>query len=367
MKRILLSVIVVVISTSACLFVFELGLRVKHHELSLENYVARGWNLRSQGFPIEHDAELGWIPKSNQSAFDAATHTSMLLLDDGIRANGPNSLKQTSERWLATGASYVFGWEVQDDETWPAKLESKINAPILNAGVFGYGFDQIILRHEALTEIYHPKHAIIAIHPDNLFQTGMSQKFAKKPYFDIENNQLSLKNIPVPLTSRDLRQYQKIAGYSYLAHYLMKRIAPATWLDSRGAITIHNKTTEVNCMLLKRLEEHCNAHQMDCLVLLQYSDNTTPEAMGYVERLLPCAQKTELALLDLYPKLEAMRREAPEKHKSLYSFHMTALGNAWVAEQVYEKIISESLLKKGFQKAAREPNTKSSQLTRNMR
>ena len=49
---------------------------------------------------------------------------------------------------LAVGDSFTFGDEVKDDETWPAHLQQLLGRRVLNAGVSGYGFDQIVLRAE---------------------------------------------------------------------------------------------------------------------------------------------------------------------------------------------------------------------------
>ena len=51
---------------------------------------------------------------------------------------------------LAVGDSFTFGDEVNDGQTWPAQLQLLTGRRVLNGGVSGYGFDQIVLRAEQL-------------------------------------------------------------------------------------------------------------------------------------------------------------------------------------------------------------------------
>ncbi len=61
----------------------------------------------------------------------------------GFRTNDGASLKKTI---LAVGDSYTFGAQVSNHETWPACVERKMNVGVANAGVFGYGATQSVLR-----------------------------------------------------------------------------------------------------------------------------------------------------------------------------------------------------------------------------
>jgi hypothetical protein len=44
------------------------------------------------------------------------------------------------------GDSFTFGDQVSNHETWPACLERKTGTGVANAGVFGYGGAQSVLR-----------------------------------------------------------------------------------------------------------------------------------------------------------------------------------------------------------------------------
>lgn len=64
---------------------------------------------------------------------------------------------------IAVGDSFTAGSEVADAETWPAQLERLIDGPVINAGVGGYGTDQMILRSESLLPVLQPSAVVVGI------------------------------------------------------------------------------------------------------------------------------------------------------------------------------------------------------------
>jgi hypothetical protein len=53
---------------------------------------------------------------------------------------------------LAAGGSYTQGYDVADDDTYPAALERILGVPVANLGVGGFGPDQALLKLESLIE-----------------------------------------------------------------------------------------------------------------------------------------------------------------------------------------------------------------------
>ena len=72
---------------------------------------------------------------------------------------------------LAVGDSYTYGDEVLDEETWPAQLQRLTGRPVLNGGVTGYGFDQIVLRAEQLAAIHRPSIIIVSFIAHDILRT----------------------------------------------------------------------------------------------------------------------------------------------------------------------------------------------------
>ena len=97
------------------------------------------------------DTETGVLIKEKHMG------TQVTILTDGTRSNGPVSRGLVDHPpILAVGNSFTFGDEVSDDATWPAQLEAETRRRVVNAGVFGYGLDQTILRAEQLVSVESP-------------------------------------------------------------------------------------------------------------------------------------------------------------------------------------------------------------------
>ena len=106
---------------------------------------------------------------------------------DGLRRTGERRpARPAAAPILAVGNSFTFGEEVNDAETWPAHLAALAGRRVLNAGVSGYGFDQIVLRAEELAPRYKPAAIVVGFIADDIRRTEMRRLWgAEKPYFDI--------------------------------------------------------------------------------------------------------------------------------------------------------------------------------------
>jgi len=69
-------------------------------------------------------------------------------------------LDYNSSKPIITVGDSFLGVKVNDDETWPARLEQELNVPVLNGGVGCFGIDQSYLQLKILLEKYKPRLAI---------------------------------------------------------------------------------------------------------------------------------------------------------------------------------------------------------------
>lgn len=98
-----------------------------------------------------------------------AAHTTRITVDpDGLRSNGtvrPND----ALRVLCAGDSLVFGYGVEDHETWPAvlqrELQQRLGRPVAagNAGVPAYGTTAVAACIERRVPSFHPDAVVFAI------------------------------------------------------------------------------------------------------------------------------------------------------------------------------------------------------------
>ena len=131
-----------------CLVAGEIAVRLLLPSASLWRYPNLA-TLRVQFNPVmlphmKYDSLLGHepVPGSEGSVFGAPVSYTA----DGMRRNGPQPSPSGPPVVLAVGDSFTEGWGRDDEATWRAHLESDTGWRVLNAGVRGYGLDQIVLR-----------------------------------------------------------------------------------------------------------------------------------------------------------------------------------------------------------------------------
>lgn len=181
---------------------------------------------------------------------------------------------------LAVDDSFTFGESVDDNETWPAFLEEQLRMPVLNAGVFGYGLDQIVLQADRLVPILRPEMLIVSFYFDSIFRNELSVRDGTaKPYFQlVEEDQLILKNSPVPIykRSREIGLIRYFLGYSALVNYFIERFTPRMndeiirwWRKDTGRAfnKVHNNGREISCLLMGKLRDLSIEHNTPVFVM----------------------------------------------------------------------------------------------------
>ena len=110
---------------------------------------------------------------------------------------------------IALGDSYTAGDGVENNSRFTDILEAKYDCTIHNLAVSGYGVDQQILAYQKFADTIPHQAILLTPHLDDLkrnllkdrigFKKELGQKiFIPKPYFECVNDELKLKNIPVP-------------------------------------------------------------------------------------------------------------------------------------------------------------------------
>jgi lysophospholipase L1-like esterase len=276
-----------------------------------------------------HDNLLGYVPRPGASG-NVQNGGSVTIDGDGFRFTGESH--QSNDCLIAAvGNSYTYGEDVGDREAWPAQLQALTGRRVLNAGVSGYGFDQIVLRTERIVDRYRPSVVIVGFIADDVYRTEMRRLWwHDKPWFDIANGQLVLEGVPVPDRTRlplsaRVQIERVLVGlppvFQYLAGYHVRVHRPGT------GRTIALRLTE----RLARLQMERNVR---ILMMAQYdprvwvSKASADQQCSLTQAVLARAAAAELATLDTYGRLaaEPMRRE-------LYGqIHLNARGNRLIAQ-----------------------------------
>ena len=159
------------------------------------------------------DPRLGWMARPglrDEPAFDGKVLNTNSL---GLRGRTDPPLQKlsgTEPRILVLGDSFTFGEEVDDDETYSARLEEMLpGGEVLNFGVHGYGHDQMLLLFQDLGRRYRPDIVILGfVYPD-IYRNLLSFRDYAKPRYVVEDGKLQLTGVPVASPEETLRSSWK--------------------------------------------------------------------------------------------------------------------------------------------------------------
>ncbi|MBR2818189.1 MAG: hypothetical protein IKE60_26235 [Reyranella sp.] len=321
--------------------VLELGLRAwSGYLLTWPNFVLEARTVlagRDAGRYLQ-DARLGHLPRPGYAA------PGITINAQGLRSTGA-SVAPVGAPILAVGDSFTFGDEVSDGETWPAALQRLVDRPVFNAGVSGYGFDQIVLRAEALAAEVKPAAIVVAFIADDIRRTEMRRLWsADKPYFDLEGDNLALRGVPVPPRAdpqSTLTFWQRTLGYSLLVDFVLRRLDLLhNWFGDHVRVHPAGTGERIACALTGRLAQLQKTTGAPVLVVAEYDPVVWDDPSFAAEQrrltggLLACARRNGLATLDSYRAMAAM--PAP---RSLYVlWHMNEAGNAMIARAIKEAL-----------------------------
>jgi hypothetical protein len=340
--------LLVAASVGVALAASELALRLLARDLL--GRPDPGGAIRMVGrYPGSHDPRLGWLPTPGAHA-ENVWRKRVTIEADGTRSNGappPPGLPV-----LALGDSFTFGDELDDADTWPAQLERLLGVPVVNAGVFGYGLDQIALRAEDLLASRPAAALVVHIIPDDVMRCEYAYRYAWKPWFSVQDGALALEGVPVPEPDRARPEEpapRRWLRWSFLADRLYRRLDPDAWLLP-DSVRVHRRGVEVGELLVERLDAASRRHGVPWLLALSWFPRSHPEP---AERVLARARALGVAVVEIEPHVRAELASGRASLPDLFSVHarpgqpldvghMTARGNAVVA-----RVLADALREQG--------------------
>ena len=121
-----------------------------------------------------HDADLGWVRKPNSQGTEKGSKGEVRY---EINSLGARAIPWELESKIAAfGDSYVFGRQVEDEETWPAQLSHMTSRGVLNFGVGNYGADQALIRYEKTYLPDSVEHVVLGFVPETISRIHSSWK-----------------------------------------------------------------------------------------------------------------------------------------------------------------------------------------------
>ena len=96
---------------------------------------------------IEYDKELIYVPKKSSCNFNNIEFETTLSFNNYGRYSD-HPINYNNNSIVVLGDSHAMGWGVNDEDTFSAILEKKINRPVYNLAVAGYGTPRELIRLE---------------------------------------------------------------------------------------------------------------------------------------------------------------------------------------------------------------------------
>ncbi len=322
--------VLVVTSVIATTLGLELALRVYHGKVfNFESTL----NARVRGVGrMQHDPHLGWAPKVGRVADDWTSEVEA----SGLRSTGRAVLSE-ARPILAIGDSFTFGDEVDDDETWVAHLEGRLNRRVLNGGVSAYGIDQAVLRAEQLLEQHRPEVIILSFVADDINRMEfdfLTYGGGWKPYFELVNGSLTLRNVPVPQSPRPPRftALRRALGHSHLASFVFTRTGSRWWRNIPVVKRVHSQGEAVSVALMARLDSVAKSRKID-VVIVAMPSNGLGDGTDRLRRVTEGTRSRVSHVLDLTTETAHL---TPDSLKRLFQGggHYTPAVHVVVAERI---------------------------------
>lgn len=121
------------------------------------------------------DSSLGWVMKPNQHSY--TIDKPVVTNSDGFRSPPVRQPKPASGlRIICLGDSQTFGNGVAQDETYPARLQTRLTAressasvEVINAGIQAYGIHQEVRLLERIAPVLKPDFVTIGFYLNDIF------------------------------------------------------------------------------------------------------------------------------------------------------------------------------------------------------
>lgn len=146
----------------------------------------RGWAV------LPNLRDIHCMPTNPKAVLNTNAH--------GLRGLREFDYARNGQRRIAVlGDSFTFGEEVSDNDTYCAQLARLApQVEVMNFGVRGYGFDQMLLYLREEVVRYHPDVVLLAFPYLDVARDRLAFRDSPKPRFVLENGKLVLSNTPVP-------------------------------------------------------------------------------------------------------------------------------------------------------------------------
>lgn len=267
------------------------------------------------------DEELGWFPKEGVTAVHHAKFSLEITNNnDGFR--DVEHVKDPNRKSIAVlGDSFVWGYDVEADKRITSRMNDFLPEwNIYNMGVSGYGTDQEYLLLKKWFPIYNPDVVYLVMHSNDSIDNRFNYNYMYyKPYFEMDNDELVVKGIPVPKCFR----YQQVAHPILFKSKFVQAIA---LLYNRLFKPEQRKVPDLRLELLREMRDYVEGNGAEFRLVFTY------EAKDQKEKNFLETEGIHYQYL-------------PTRHKfKNYGRHWNAEGHEYVAFKILESLYRDGLI-----------------------
>ncbi len=318
-------------------------------------------------FPDQYDPILGYsgIPNLDQMFTLPDFKVRIKTNSRGFRDRERSYPRGGEKRIVILGDSHAWGWGVENDQIFSAIMERRLKGwEVINLGQAGYSTDQelVLLEREGLR--YRPDLVVLLFCENDVKDAHSNQidGMQPKPYFAEEEDEMILKNVPVPYNTaywkkkRQLSQtfapdrgvlgkpiwgdrFEKVLRKSHFINWLRFRLSqfrkPQEKPQPEPPEEKLRKKLALNLKLIRRMDALCREKGAR-LIVVDIPSVYSPLLKGF------CRNKA-IPYLDLGDSLK--QRFTPTNFRRVG--HWTRYGQRRVADALLAFLKKEKLLAEG--------------------
>jgi hypothetical protein len=288
------------------------------------------FNTATRGEPVGNvDRDLGWnSPSTPEDPL-------------GIYATEPYVIADFVDPILFYGDSYVGG-----KDNIPSKLDFLLpHRSVLNFGVGGYGVDQTYLKFRATVRDFDNPVVLIGVLTYDLDRSILGIRTHQKPYFEILDDELVLRNTPVLSTTQEYIDENPVEIKSYFLRFVLFRmrnlIPPSRFNKLLGYTEIDDRKRSVNLAIFRDLRNISTELGIRTYVVIFYSGEEINQSTWREEFIRSSLTEMDIEFFDTRPYLRNYISETGIALEELYEDdygHLNQDGRRVVAEGLAEWI-----------------------------
>lgn len=268
---------------------------------------------------------------------------------DGFRNSHPNPIAKF--KVLTVGDSFTWGNQVSDDDTWQSCLNKRFqDIEFVNAGVFGYGTHQALMRSQEIIKNNNYEYVILQTLVGRDFkrdQLDIRSGFVK-PYLKKHNGNLVISPPPPKRTPNTKYGPLEVSPIDYLLVNLtlLSKIPMVGRLHINSLNKFMGNTSRkgIDIASIEEIIEHTanasSSQRIPYIWLLQYASFLDQTVLNERKSIIRLLTSKNIAFIDTFNALHVSKKYSPDQ---LWFGHHTPLGNKIVCQEIASYFESPSI------------------------